>query len=336
MSTRAWFAPSRPPRARRNARARARTRPIDDVDVARALAAARAGADAAKKLRQRTMHRMKRDGTPVTAADVAAQRACAVTLARCGSAHAFVGEERAVDVDADAAWTRATAAAFKRANANANARGDDESGPWWVCDPVDGTKAFVARDGSGQFVTGLALVDADGVRVAAMVAPMWAGGGAEIVAARGAGCFARRGGEKEFYRAVCARAETLGDVRAVISAHETFTKLPLGVAIGEPKSVIKLCCGSLCKYVSVALGESNVFIQHPSARGDGFVNTWDHAAGVLCCAEAGAVVSDLHGDPLNFASDRRRLAPGGGGIICAAKEIHTDVVRAFRVGSSNM
>ena len=66
------------------------------------------------------------------------------------------------------------------------------------------------------------------------------------------------------------------------------------------------------------------------------MNTWDHAAGVLCCAEAGAVVSDLHGDPLNFASDRRRLAPGGGGIICAAKEIHTDVVRAFRVGSSNM
>jgi 3'(2'), 5'-bisphosphate nucleotidase len=100
--------------------------------------------------------------------------------------------------------------------------------------------------------------------------------------------------------------------------------------------VRRLCCGSLCKYVDVVAGSSSIFIQHAKEGGDdACVNSWDHAAGVLCAEEAGCVVTDLHGRSLGFLGrdgDRRRFSPGGGGVICAAKSVHENVVRAFREG----
>ena len=80
----------------------------------------------------------------------------------------------------------------------------------------------------------------------------------------------------------------------------------------RPTRVSRLCCGSLAKYVKVALGEAHVFIQHPKANGDAFVNSWDHGAGVLICEETGARVTDALGEALRFeeSEDKRRFAPG--------------------------
>jgi 3'(2'), 5'-bisphosphate nucleotidase len=104
----------------------------------------------------------------------------------------------------------------------------------------------------------------------------------------------------------------------------------------SPARVRRLCCGSLCKYVDVVAGSSSIFIQHAKeGADDARVNSWDHVAGVLCAEEAGCVVTDLHGRPLAFVDrdgDRRRFSPGGGGLICAAKSIHENVVRAFQEG----
>jgi 3'(2'), 5'-bisphosphate nucleotidase len=54
---------------------------------------------------------------------------------------------------------------------------------------------------------------------------------------------------------------------------------------------------------------------------------WDHAAGALVATEAGCVVSDATGLPLDFKHgkglERNR------GIVCAPAGVHTRVVRAI-------
>ena len=337
MRARVAPAPARAPRSRAT---RARCRGVARCaagETRRALEAAREGMTIALALRDEAAVVVeKADASAATTGDVAAQTAVLMRLRTLGSMDDFVGEETVEGLDAAAAAAAAArAAGGTAAEAARETRAPSER--YWCCDPLDGTKAYMSKDGEKQFVLGLALVDARGTATTAvMMAPNWPGGGVEMYAARGEGCFVRKFGSSEpFRRTTCARATTLSEARVVISAHENFESLPLGKAMGAaPAAVKRLCCGSLCKYVSCALGESSVFIQHPS--GDGFVNSWDHAAGILCCEEAGCAVSDLFGGAITLLGrdgDRRRFAPGGGGIICATREIHADVVRAFAVGS---
>jgi 3'(2'), 5'-bisphosphate nucleotidase len=308
---------------------------------------------------------VKEDLSEATTADVAAQVTCARALERMlGEENVdFVGEEtilggvggtredvRALERDVlracavveeiDAEDARA---ALREQRAPKSPRGKE----YWVCDPLDGTKAFVATDDpEKQFVFGLALVDALGAKVAVMIAPKWdSGRGVEVVAVRGRGCFSRSLdddendgdkslGLKRFKRCSVAQPDCVDEARVIISTHEAFEALPLGRAGVAPTNVAKLCCGSLCKYLAVCVGDADIFIQH-AKKGDPFVNSWDHAAGVLCAIESGATVSDTEGHPLAFAGsdgDRRKLRPGGGGVIVSSNSIHAEVVRAYTRG----
>lgn len=352
---------SRPRRARaggeryaRPTRARALTVPApfelddDDDGVVRAMRdAARAAMDVAMSHRRRArVAETKRDATVATTADVAAQAACARRLREraATSTTMFVGEETMAAVE-DASVMRDVVRACAATIGDVSvedvrsalaSRAPPAGAPYFVCDPLDGTKAFVSGDeNTQQFVFGLARVTPGvGLDAAVMIAPKWPGGGVELVAKKGAGCFARRLDEDGFRRLETPQPTSLDDdLSVVISAHETFEDLPLGKFGVRPTRVTRLCCGSLAKYVKVALGEAHVFVQHPKEN-DAFVNSWDHGAGVLCCEEAGARVTDALGDALRFeeSEDKRRFAPGGGGVICAARSVHDDVVRAYARG----
>lgn len=353
---------SRPRRARaggesraRPTRARALTVPepveLDDDDgVVRAMRdAARAAMDVAMSHRRLArVAETKRDATVATTADVAAQVACARRLRErdATSTTTFVGEETQAAVE-DASVMRDVVCAcavtaigevtVEDVRSALASRAPPAGAPYFVCDPLDGTKAFVSGDESAhQFVFGLARVTPGvGLDAAVMIAPKWPGGGVELVAKKGAGCFARRLDDDGFRRLETPQPTSLNDdLSVVISAHETFEDLPLGKFGVRPTRVTRLCCGSLAKYVKVALGEAHVFVQHPKENGDAFVNSWDHGAGVLCCEEAGARVTDALGEALRFeeSEDKRRFAPGGGGVICAARSVHDDVVRAYARG----
>ena len=83
---------------------------------------------------------------------------------------------------------------------------------------------------------------------------------------------------------------------------------------------------SQCKYAVVARGQADAYLRLPT-RPDYVENIWDHAAGMLIATEAGATVSDIQGRPLDFscgAGLRRNR-----GIVCAAPEYHTAIVRAI-------
>jgi hypothetical protein len=51
----------------------------------------------------------------------------------------------------------------------------------------------------------------------------------------------------------------------------------------------ELCCGSLVKYYAIASGQAAGFLQL-SPKASGYVNSWDHAPGMLCVEESGGGV----------------------------------------------
>ncbi|GAQ81013.1 3(2), 5-bisphosphate nucleotidase [Klebsormidium nitens] len=142
----------------------------------------------------------------------------------------------------------------------------------------------------------------------------------------------------------------LWDARICISDHETWGELPLAAALAstphpedsddeggrlhhaeewEAKQ-LPLCCGSICKYVAVALGAASVFVQHPVSKPT--LKVWDHAAALICVTEAGGQVTDLEGLPLQLGTGESEFAPGGGGVIVTNGGLHELALEAVRKG----
>ena len=83
---------------------------------------------------------------------------------------------------------------------------------------------------------------------------------------------------------------------------------------------------SQAKYGLVARGDASIYLRIP--RGGYIENVWDHAAGAIVVTEAGGVVSDVDGLPLDWTTGRRLT--GNRGIIAAPAAIHGEVVAAAR------
>ena len=63
----------------------------------------------------------------------------------------------------------------------------------------------------------------------------------------------------------------------------------------------------------------------------------DHAAGIVCAAEAGAKVTDLKGGAVRLGDGEREVRafePGGGGILVAAAGIHARCLELYTWGAS--
>jgi 3'(2'), 5'-bisphosphate nucleotidase len=54
---------------------------------------------------------------------------------------------------------------------------------------------------------------------------------------------------------------------------------------------------------------------------------WDHAAGLCIATEAGAIVSDVTGNPLEFTHGRH--LEQNRGVICATDGLHQQIIEAI-------
>ncbi|MCA1852207.1 MAG: hypothetical protein LC647_07380, partial [Beggiatoa sp.] len=84
---------------------------------------------------------------------------------------------------------------------------------------------------------------------------------------------------------------------------------------------------SQCKYAVVARGQADAYLRLPT-RADYVENIWDHAAGMLVAAEAGAEITDIDGRPLDFSCGKGLSRNRG--IICASPRFHARIVEAVR------
>ncbi len=85
---------------------------------------------------------------------------------------------------------------------------------------------------------------------------------------------------------------------------------------------------SQVKYLALAGGLGGVVVRLPRKGGRQSENSWDHAAGTLLAEEAGAIVSDVRGNPLDFgvgARLERNL-----GVVASLPSLHAKTVRAVQ------
>jgi 3'(2'), 5'-bisphosphate nucleotidase len=220
----------------------------------------------------------KLDGSPVTEADLAADRIIADGLAQLIPDIPAVSEERAQE------------------------KKPPLRGSFFLIDPLDGTKEFVA--GRDEFTVNLALVT-NGTPVLGIVgAPalglVWrglVGRGAERLRLNEAG----RGEPEPIHtRRLPARGEPW--IAAVSRSHGDVTTEAL---IGNRPGAQRLMLGSAVKFGRLAEGAADLYPRlAPTSE-------WDIAAGHAVVTAAGGKVTDADGAPLRFGEGQNGyIVPG--------------------------
>lgn len=160
---------------------------------------------------------------------------------------------------------------------------------WWLVDPLDGTREFVARN--GEFTVNIGLVR-DGASVLGVVlAPAL---GVLYAGAQGQGAWVEDAAGR---RPLAARAvPEAGATLALSRSHGDDTLLAqwlqasgwAGRVAGERHA------GSALKFGLLAAGEADLYPRL------GRTMEWDTAAGQAVLEAAGGAVLDLHGAPLRY------------------------------------
>jgi 3'(2'), 5'-bisphosphate nucleotidase len=286
----------------------------------------------------------KEDRSPVTIADWASQ--AVVSLEMDGGAVPLVGEE-------DAGALRAVESAALRArvaDAVSHALGrriSEEAcldaidrgraapcARFLTLDPVDGTKGFLRRQ---QYAISLALIEHGQVVHGVVGCPNLPDDGGDYDAADPVGCiaFATRGRGAWCTRGASAAERMHGapwtpdaPVRSCESVESGHSRQDLSVellaTIGAAGAPARL--DSQCKYVVVARGGADIYMRLP-VKADYREKIWDHAAGALVAAEAGARVCDVDGRPLDFGQGRELTVNRG--VFAGHPQVVERLVQAY-------
>ncbi len=290
---------------------------------------------------------LKEDRTVVTAADLAVQAVIAGDLRRHDVEVRIVGEEEPsllldpehrllLDAVLGAVETARPEKSVAEVHAAVGACSHDASADeYWTLDPIDGTKGFIRGQ---HFSIALARIRSGAVVFAALACPtLEMLPTADVTAAVGPGpvllAFQDRGtwqvntamadapATRMRLPSPAARPSICESVEAAHSDHAAITRIARAIgALPETSRV-----DGQTKYALVARGQVDAYVRVPCEpwRPDA---TWDHAAGSLVAQEAGALVTDLFGNPLDFAHGRRLETNRG--VVCAHPEAHRRLLTA--------
>jgi 3'(2'), 5'-bisphosphate nucleotidase len=287
----------------------------------------------------------KKDKSPVTVADFAAQSIVCRAIQAAFPADLVVGEENADELRSDA-QVAARRAVVEYVAAEIGAEpSDDEVLGWidrggaagdtqryWTLDPIDGTKGFLRGE---QYAVALGLIENGEVVLGVLGCPNLPTPDGE----RGGLFSGVAGGEARSYAlwdqdetgslVSVAQLTSASDARfceSVESGHSNQSESAqiaslLGIS-GEPYRI-----DSQCKYAAVARGDASIYLRMPT-RADYREKIWDHAAGKIVVEAAGGTVTDVFGRPLDFAHGR--ALEENRGIVATSGAIHDEVVAAVR------
>lgn len=83
---------------------------------------------------------------------------------------------------------------------------------------------------------------------------------------------------------------------------------------------------SMVKYAAIARGDAEIFMKF--GRSGYREKIWDHAAGVLIVQEAGGVVTDAGGRPLDFSRGIFLDGLDRGIVACSGASLHAKIIAA--------
>ncbi|XP_061363054.1 PAP-specific phosphatase HAL2-like [Gastrolobium bilobum] len=245
------------------------------------------------------------------------------------------------------------------------------TGRFWVLDPVDGTLGFVRGD---QYAVALALIEDGEVVLGVLGCPNYPMRKEwlsyhhryhRIISKltpstsetwnKGCVLYARRGSGKAWMQPLLhvnkqfvwpnhakqvsvssidnpALATFCEPVEKANSSH-SFTA-GLAHSVGLRKQPLRVY--SMVKYATIARGDAEVFMKF--ARAGYKEKIWDHAAGVIIIQEAGGVVTDAGGRPLDFSKGLYLEGLDRGIVACAGATLHGKIIDAVDAswGSSSL
>ncbi|KOR35752.1 MULTISPECIES: 3'(2'),5'-bisphosphate nucleotidase [Planktothricoides] len=308
-----------------------------------AIAAATAAAKLCEQVRADIPQAIeKKDKSPVTVADFGAQAIICQALAAAFPDDPVVGEEDAKELRKPEMAETLTKVTHYVQALSPDATPEDVtrwidhgngqvSSRYWTLDPIDGTKGFLRQD---QYAVALALVENGEVKVGVLACPAMPldGGqtGALYVAVRGEGAtmVPLSGGEPQRLQVVMADdVANFRFVESVEAAHGDQSKQnAIAQAVGITTESFRV--DSQAKYGIVASGKAALYLRLPSPKYPDYrENIWDHAAGAIVVEEAGGRVSDMYGQPLNFAEGSKMM--NNRGIVVSNGTIHDQVIAAL-------
>ncbi len=160
-----------------------------------------------------------------------------------------------------------------------------EDGPFWLVDPLDGTREFVGRN--GEFTVNIALIRDSQPVLGVVTAPA-----AELgfAGALGRGAWRWRGGGAR--EAIACRAPGEGGAVVVASRSHMTTETEAWLAGVRIESLTR--AGSSLKFCRLAEGTADLYPRL------GRTMEWDTAAGHAVLIAAGGRVETLDGAPLRY------------------------------------
>jgi 3'(2'), 5'-bisphosphate nucleotidase len=215
----------------------------------------------------------KADASPLTAADLAAQKVIMAALCALDPMLPVLSEEAHVLPWSERrSWTR-----------------------YWLVDPLDGTREFVKRN--GEFTVNIALIDDHQSVLGVVLAPVT---GELFVAERGKGAWLQTvvGGD---WQRLQARTLASPPILAGSRSHGSLQDGLLRGLLGTDYQRVPL--GSSLKFCLIARGDADVYLRL------GPTSEWDTAAAQSVLQEAGGAVLDLQGQAFSYNRGESLLNP---------------------------
>ncbi len=209
----------------------------------------------------------KDDGSPLTAADQAANEVIVARLQALTPDIPILSEESAkIEYSQRAGWTR-----------------------FWLVDPLDGTKEFVSRN--GEFTVNIALVENGRPLLGVVYVPVT---GVCYLAAHGHGAWKEKGGCDR--RPIAVRSYRGGPATVVASRSHRGESLDRFLARLEAREgkFETTSLGSSLKLCMVAEGAADIYPRL------GPTSEWDTAAAHCVVEVAGGRVTDVEGRALRY------------------------------------
>ena len=300
------------------------------------------------RLRQIT----KDDRSPVTVADYAVQAIISLSLRESLDAGdcLIVGEEDADVLRKDdqgairqavyetvRAW-RPSVTEDEMLDAIDHCDHDGSSDGYWALDPIDGTKGFLRGQ---HYAIALGRIENGKVVAGVMGCPNLSADqayplheqdstGVVYAASSGAGSWEFAGCDPAAspMRIMAQQYDVNRPLRFCESAEKAHS------ARGDSERIIEMIgtpgeparLDSQCKYALVARGQADGYLRLPTSK-KYVEKIWDHAAGLCIATEAGAIVSDVSGNPLDFTHGPR--LEKNRGVICATDGLHQQIIKTI-------
>jgi myo-inositol-1(or 4)-monophosphatase len=216
---------------------------------------------------------------PVSAADLRSEETLRKCLAEVAPDYGFLGEEGGLVAGADSSHV-------------------------WVCDPLDGTSNFLF--GIPQFAVNVALVQDDRVIAGVTHIPML---GETFWAERGQGAWLN--GQRI---SVSGRH---GLINAMIGVGIPFASKPRHEQFAAEMARITPKVSGLRRFGAAAVDMAYVACGRFDAYWEQAVRAWDIGAGVILVEEAGGIVTDTRGQPLELDN---------GTVLASTAQLHAELL----------